>query len=162
MPDRDRRQDFPSNQPHHSDAVITLDQAKEERLALNLRSVSPASEHRARKAHRARQETERLLTRVNARSPHDLRVLLANKIAFQRPVVGRQRTRLARLINRLTVDQVGRIELQGLEILSVYRLLGREPDQRIEPYAPYLIDFEVAVALHRGLERGLSRRPAAS
>ncbi|WP_165856882.1 hypothetical protein [Marinobacter sp. JSM 1782161] len=141
-----------------SPIAFELDADMASRLTASLTLVAPAFRHQARRWHRMSRDLDRLLANTQASSPRDLCTALGNRIAIQRPVVERQSTWWGRCINRLTADHIDRIELVGRELLTVMVLLGYPPDPAIDPVKPYLLDLDVAEALHDALQRWLEGR----
>lgn len=93
---------------------------------------------------------EKHLLKANAQAVHDLAVALHNKVALARPINERQKTLFGRLINKLSAtDVAGYIEITGIELTAIGRLIDEALDTTVMPGDAYLLPFDEAERILR-------------
>lgn len=94
---------------------------------------------------------ETYLLKLTANSGEELKAVFHNRIAFSRPIYERSQNPFGRFINWISMETSnGDIEISGIEIIALLKLLRDRADIEIYESGAYLLSF---VEAERMLER---------
>ncbi len=83
-----------------------------------------------------------------ANSTKDLKIVLHNRISLSRAAYERSLHFIGSLINWLCMEkESGAIEINGIEMLALAKILNEEIEIKIHPRSHYLLDFDQAERL---------------
>lgn len=81
---------------------------------------------------------------LTANSGEAIIALLQNKISFQRPIFEKSSTWYGKIFNRLTNQKHNRIEIKGIVLLAILKLLMETADVDVYPQGLYDFPFSEA------------------
>lgn len=90
---------------------------------------------------------EAQISEVIAESGNLLRIAVQNKISVVKPAHLRHRKWLGKLINTLLRSEHKHIEMHGIELIALTRVLNESLDIEIHPNRTYLIPIDVAESI---------------
>ncbi len=83
-------------------------------------------------------------SRLTANSGEEILILLQNKIAFQKPIYQRCKTWYGKILNTLSMQKHTGIEIKGIVLLSILKLLEETIDIDVYPNGIYILPFNEA------------------